>query len=528
MGQDITQEFASPPAEQKDSSQTHREQTPGTGTVSILSVTQLVGRIKAALTDAFAQKIQVVGELSNFKRHSSGHLYFRLKDANCALDAVMWRTTASKLKFEPQDGLEVVVEARVDCYESQGRLQLYVDRMTPKGEGALELAFKQLRSKLEAEGLFDPAHKKAIRRFPRGIALVTSPTGAAVRDIRRTLLRRWPGAKVYLASVRVQGDSAVGEICRALKALDASAERLGIDTILLARGGGSLEDLWAFNEEPVARTLYALATPVICGVGHEVDVTIADLVADRRGATPTAAAELAVPEAGQVRQDLLGLAGRMSMGMGRRLSEAKVCLKSILRSVIFRDPFWRVRSTWQKLDEMQGRMNLAIGQAVALRHKRFEPVVHRLGAQHPSLLVERARSRLQRTVARLNWALGSQAKRKSDLLGRLEGRLAGVHPRGQLKLARQQIGSIARQLESLSYRSVLKRGFSVTRLEGGQLLRSTGQVQPDVLLETELADGKITSRAQTDDHQAPPGSPGRPRRTTRTPKPSAPNQGKLF
>lgn len=528
MGQDVTQEFASPRAQPEESDQDRPEEPVGTNEALPLSVTQLVGRIKAALTEAFARKIQVVGELSNFKRHSSGHLYFRLKDANCALDSVMWRTTASRLKFEPQDGLEVVVEGRVDCYESQGRLQLYVDRMTPKGEGALELAFKQLRSKLEAEGLFDPAHKKAIRRFPRGIALVTSPTGAAVRDIRRTLLRRWPGAKVYLAPVRVQGDLAAGEICRALKALDASAGKLGIDTILLARGGGSLEDLWAFNEEPVARTLYALGTPVICGVGHEVDVTIADLVADRRGATPTAAAELAVPEAGQVRQDVLALAGRMSLGMRRRISDARAGIDSILRSVIFRDPCWRVRSTWQKLDDMENRMNLAIGQAISLRRKRFEPVVHRLGAQHPSLLVERSRSRLQRIVARINWALGGQAKRKSDLLGRLEGRLAGVHPQRQLKLARQQVRSIARQLESLSYRSVLKRGFSVTRLEGGQLLRSARQVRPNVLLETELADGKITSRAQAEDSQVRPASARKPSRSNRAQKPSPPEQGKLF
>jgi exodeoxyribonuclease VII large subunit len=523
VGQDVTGQFVQT---QDSTDASGREACEPGGAGGSMTVSQLIRRIKSVLTEAFEEKVTVLGELSNFKRHSSGHLYFRLKDATGAIDAVMWRTTAGRLKFEPTDGLEVVARGRVDLYDVQGRLQLYVESMQPKGQGALELAFRQLREKLEAEGLFAPEAKKPIPRFPRAIGVVTSPTGAAIRDIRRTLLRRWPGAKVYLVPVRVQGESAAGEISRALGALDASAASLEIDTILLARGGGSLEDLWAFNEEPVARALFAMHTPVICGVGHEVDVTIADLVADVRGATPTAAAELAVPEAAQVRQEIRNLHLALSRGLGRKVTDAAGALQAVLRSVVFRDPAWRVRSGWQSLDRLEHRLTLAVSRSVAARQRRLEPLAHRLGAQHPRLQVERGRSRLGRTLDRLRWVLGGRSVRESQRLSGLAGRLGGVHPRTSLKLARQKLESTARQLESLSHRSVLKRGFSVTRLEAGGLLRREADVAPGALLETELAEGKVLSRVQG---AAPgPGPKKKPPRKSRPKGGDDPQQGKLF
>jgi len=255
-----------------------------------MSVWQLVSQVKAALAEAFPKRVAVVGEISNCKRHSSGHIYFRLKDARASIDAVMFRSHASKLRFSPEDGMEVVVDGRVDVYDVRGQLQFYAERMTPRGVGELELAFRQLKDKLAAQGLFDPARKKPLPPFPRAVGVVTSPTGAAVRDIARTLRRRWPAARVYLVETLVQGEGAAEQVAAAVAALDAGAERLDIDVLIVARGGGSLEDLWAFNEEPVARAIAAARTPVISGVGHEVDFTIADLVADVRAATPTAAA----------------------------------------------------------------------------------------------------------------------------------------------------------------------------------------------------------------------------------------------
>jgi exodeoxyribonuclease VII large subunit len=333
---------------------------------------------------------------------------------------------------------------------------------------------------------------------------------------------------VFLAPVRVQGDAAAGEIVKALEALDASAKALEIDTILLARGGGSLEDLWSFNEEAVARAVYKMQTPVICGVGHEVDVTIAELVADRRAATPTAAAELAVPDAMQVRDGLDELAGRLRRALTGDLDRARACLETVLRSVIFRDPTWRVRSASQRLDELTHRLTGGMGQKLASSARRLEPTARRLAAQHPALQAQRARSRLDHTVNKLAWVLGARAKREGDRLGGLEGRLGAVHPKGAIRLARQQLQAAARQLEALSYRSVLKRGFSVTRLEGGTLVRSADQVEPGAVLETQLADGSVRSTAEGGGEKPKPDKPVPAAKPPTRKKPDEPGQGKLF
>jgi exodeoxyribonuclease VII large subunit len=479
VGRDATEEILSGPAQ-----------------AQALTVAQLVGQIKSTLAEAFASRVHVVGQISNFKRHGSGHLYFRLKDADAAIDAVMWRSAAGKLRFKPEDGLEVVASGRVDVYDVRGQLQIYVETMSPKGTGALELAFRQLRQKLQAEGLFAPEAKKPVPRFPRAIGVITSPTGAAIRDIRRTLLRRWPGAKVYLLGVRVQGDAAAGEIAEAIGLLDAAGQRLQIDTILLARGGGSLEDLWAFNEEVVARAIHAARTPIICGVGHEVDTTIADLVADVRAATPTAAAEVAVPALEEVRRTVEQLGGRLTRCAEAKLETSRAVLAAITRSGMFRDPMSRLRMRAQQLDALTDRLDAAARQGVHERVRKVEPLSRRLAGCHPALLSERARGRLDRTVSQLAWQLGALAKRASDRLERLAGRFQRVHPAGKLALARQTVEAAARQLESMSYRAVLQRGFSVTRRADGQILRSVGQVQPGQAVETELADGRFSSTTE--------------------------------
>ncbi len=458
------------------------------------SVTALVARIKGSLNDAFPARVAVSAEISNFKRHSSGHLYFRLKDANCAIDAVMFRSDASRLKFSPEDGMEVLAEGRVDVYEVRGQLQLYVERMSPRGAGALELAFRRLCEKLKGEGLFDEAAKKPIPRFPRAVGIITSASGAAIRDISRTLRVRWPGVRAYLLPALVQGDAAADDIVSALKLLDANAPRLEIDTIILSRGGGSLEDLWSFNEEAVARAVFAARTPIISGVGHEMDITVCDLVADARAATPTAAAQMAVPDAEEAKKYLATLGGRLGRAVGERVASGRADLQAVLRSSVFRDPRYRLRTRMQRLDELSHRLAGGAQRRVADGRRTLEPPSRRLASVHPARLLERARGRLAAAANRLAWALGARSKRAGDDLAALGARFAAVRPQHKLDVARQRLTTARRQLDAMSYRSVVKRGFSVTRRADGSIMRTVKQARKGQNMETELADGKIKSR----------------------------------
>ena len=469
-----------------------------------MTVSVLVGRVKDALREAFDGRVTVVGEISNFKRHTSGHLYFRLKDAACSIDAVMFRGPAGRVAFEPADGLEVVVEGRVDVYDVRGQLQLYAQRMTPKGVGSLELAFRQLKEKLAAEGLFEASRKKPLPGFPRAVGVVTSPTGAAIRDIRRTLARRWPAVEVYLFGSLVQGPGSAEQVAEAIGLLDAAAGRLGIETIVVGRGGGSLEDLWAFNTEAVARAVAAASTPVISAVGHEVDVTICDLVADVRAATPTAAAELAVPDRREVARHVATLSQRLTRRVAESVATARAALAAIGRSVVFRDPTGRVRTQTQRLDEASHRLRAAVAGAVAAGRRRLERPVGVLAATSPVRLRERAASAVDRLAGRLVWVLGAASKRAGEAVSVLAERMAGANPRHRVELARQRVEAARRQLEAMSYRSVLRRGYSVTRGEGGRIVRGVNEVAAGETIETELADGRVRSRVEPD---GPAGEP---------------------
>ncbi|MCE5325140.1 MAG: exodeoxyribonuclease VII large subunit [Planctomycetaceae bacterium] len=484
-------------------------------------VSLLVRHIKESLSECFPAAISVVGEISNFKRHSSGHLYFRLKDANAAIDAVMFRTAAARLKFEPADGLEVVAQGRIDVYDQRGQLQICIDRLSPKGAGELELAFQQLRAKLQAEGLFDAAAKKPLPMYPRAIGLITSPTGAAVRDIARTLARRWPAADVYLLPVMVQGAEAAGQVAAAVALLDAGAGRLNIDTLIVARGGGSLEDLWAFNEEIVARAIFAARTPIVCGVGHEVDVTIADLVADVRAATPTAAAELAVPDADAVRRGVATLAGRMTRRVGETVRSARAELTGLLRSSVFRDPGAAVRTHTRRVDELSHCLASGLAAQVAQARRAMEAPAAALAGLHPVRLVDRARAAVDALQASLRWNLGARAKRGGESLLRLEGRLTAALPRHRLALARQRVEAAARQLEAMSYRSVLARGFSVTRDSRGQIVRSAAAVAAGEILSTQVSDGAIASRVMGGGEGGPPPPAAAPARRSKKHSPDS-------
>jgi len=458
-----------------------------------MSVGDLVAGVKTALGRAFPQRVAVVGEISGLKNHTSGHVYFRLKDSRAAIDAMMFRSAAAKLKFTMSDGMEVVAEGRVDVYEARGQLQFYVERLSPRGSGALELAFQQMRQRLAAEGVFDPAHKVAPPRFPQAVGVITSPTGAAIRDIRRTLARRWPATEVYLLGVPVQGEGAAQQIAQAIGLMDAAAARYGIQTIILARGGGSIEDLWAFNEEVVARAIFACRTPVICGVGHEVDVTIADMVADVRAATPTAAAEIAVPSADEIRRGVHQLTARLEGRMRERLNSAGRSLDAILRSAFFRDPLGRVRSLCQRTDELSHRLSAGLHGKLSRGQRRLAGPENRLSALHPARLHERACAILERAIEKMRWALGARSKLAGDALAALHGRLGAANPRHAVELGAAKLAAMERQLVSMSYKSVLSRGYSVTRSADKRIVRSPSQVSPGELLVIEVADGEIKS-----------------------------------
>ena len=319
-----------------------------------ISVTALNQYVKGLLDrDRLLGQVYVCGEVSNYKRYPSGHHYFSLKDAESSIRCVLFRGNAASLRFQPENGMKVVVSGRVSVYPRDGAYQLYCTRMTPDGVGELALAFEQLKNKLHRAGLFDPARKQPLPAYPKRIALVTSPAGAAVRDMIRILGARWPMAEVLVVPVRVQGEEAAGEIAAALDLVNAMALA---DLIITGRGGGSMEDLWAFNEEIVAQAIFRSRLPVISAVGHEPDMTISDYVADRRASTPSNAAELAVPDQEELRQTLDHLYHRLDRAMDRRLRERQDALARLGSSPFLRSPLQAVREKRMALDLCRQRL----------------------------------------------------------------------------------------------------------------------------------------------------------------------------
>lgn len=334
---------------------------PAEGQPRIYTVSEITREIQGAL-EALLPPFWMVGEISNLSQPKSGHVYLTLKDSNAQIGGVIWRSIASRIRFRLEDGQEVVVYGHLEVYPPQGRYQVIVEKIEPKGIGALQLAFQQLQAKLAGEGLFDPQHKKPIPFIPARIGIVTSPTGAAIQDILTVLRRRFPGVRALLYPVRVQGEGAAGEIAEAIRQMN---ERGDCDVLIVGRGGGSLEDLWAFNEEVVARAIFASRIPVISAVGHETDVTIADLVADRRAPTPTAAAEMAVPERDNLVQRLGQCRSSLRSALLARVSEARLRLKSCADSYALRQPIELVHQKQQRLDELSERIALVMQNVLA-------------------------------------------------------------------------------------------------------------------------------------------------------------------
>jgi exodeoxyribonuclease VII large subunit len=350
-----------------------------------LTVSELNAWVRALLDEGIPQ-VWVEGEISNLRRYPSGHTYFTLKDEDAQVAAVLFRGNALGMRFRPADGGHAVLRGRVSLYEARGAYQIVVEAMEPAGFGALQRALEALRERLRAEGLFDPARKRPLPRLPKRIGLVTSPRGAALRDILRVLDRRFAGLAIVLSAARVQGEGAAEEIAAAIGALD----RLdGIDVVIVARGGGSAEDLWAFNEEPVARAIAASRAPVISAVGHEIDVTLADLVADLRAPTPSAAAEMVIVSREEMIHRLASLRARLLSAARLLLAEARRRFERARTDRALRDAAARLRAGMQRADELQARLRGAAGAATSRAGHRLERVAGRLSALSPLAVLAR-------------------------------------------------------------------------------------------------------------------------------------------
>lgn len=474
--------------------------------------------IKDAIEIAFPATVYVVGQLSNVKLHSSGHLYFTLKDEDSELGCVMWRSQADKLTFKPEDGADVRVSGSISVYERSGRYQLYARKIEPLGLGAMELAFRQLCEKLKREGLFELARKKKLPRFPQRIGVVTSPTGAAIEDITDTLKRRFPSATVYLYPAMVQGPGAsksIVEACRAMN--ERSAELGGLDVLIVGRGGGSAEDLAAFNNEAVARAIFASKIPVISAVGHESDISVADLVADVRAATPTAAAELAVPNTQDVLDELRHRGDLLGRQIRHRVQLWQSTLAAESRRKAYTEPLAGINERRMRVNELARDVDAHLAARLHQAQKSVAGLEAHIRRISPEVLFETQRGRLLRIAQRLEHLANHRYQTSQHQTNRLAGRVTYVSPEGaverhrvaleslsrrialgldsKLSGSRQRYSAVKGRLEALSHKTTLARGFSITRLKkGGELVRHRGDLTGGERIVTELVDGTIDSR----------------------------------
>lgn len=437
-----------------------------------LTVTEVTRDIKALLEETFAA-VWVEGEISNWKVVQSGHAYFTLKDTHTQLRTVMFRAALRHLAFTPASGMHVLARGRLTVYEPRGDYQLLAEALEPQGIGALHLAFEQLKERLFQEGLFDAARKRPLPLVPQRIGIVTSPTGAAIRDIVHVVHRRRSAVHLYLYPAHVQGREAVPDIVRGIAALNAWEPR--VDVLIVGRGGGSLEDLWAFNEEPVARAIAASAIPVITAVGHEMDYTIADFVADMSASTPSAAAELVAKSEEELRQQLEALQARMRTVLQQTRRQAYAGLERLMACRVFREPHRLVQARQQYVDDLLSRLEQGWQDSLHARQHQLQQSAKMLVRVNP-------RTRWQRLVVHVQ-----------TLQNRLDAAL-----RSQLTLHREHLNGLGSTLHSLSPLAVLGRGYSLCRdLATQRLVTSIGTVQPGHQVEVVLSDGALACTVDT-------------------------------
>jgi len=438
-----------------------------------LSVTQLTDLVRGAL-DQEIGRVLVAGEISNLRAAGSGHVYFTLKDDRSQLRCVMFRSAAQLLVFRPADGQQVVVRGRVDLYQERGDLQLYVDTLEPQGRGALQLAFEQLKARLAAEGLFDERRKRPLPYFPARIGIATALSGAALHDILVILRARCPALHVVVRPVRVQGVGSADDICQAIADLNALR---GLEVLIVGRGGGSLEDLWSFNEESVARAIAASRVPIVSAVGHEVDFTIADFVADRRAPTPTAAAELVVPRLADLRALVARGERALASALARRSTHERRHLEKLAARL--RDPRRRIEDLRAAGDALAARLPSAMRRRLAVARTRVEASAHRLAIQHPG---GRAAA-LHGTV--------DAFRHRLDLAGRRA-----------VEAAAERLARASAALDGLSPLAVLGRGYSLVRtVPGGAIVRSAASVAVGDELDIRFAEGAARARVIGTEHR---------------------------
>lgn len=363
-----------------------------------LTVSQINAYINRKLKmDGKLKNIYIKGELSNFKTYSNGHSYFTLKDEKSQIPGVMFKSMRRFLKFEPENGMKVIVKGKIEVFERDGKYQLYAARITEDGIGELHVAFEQLKKRLNKEGLFDDAHKKEIPKYPKRIGVVTARTGAAVKDIITTIKRRYPYCEVLVFSTLVQGDMAAGQIVRQIR----HAQNFDIDILIVGRGGGSIEDLWPFNEEIVAREIYACRIPVISAVGHEIDYTISDFVADKRAPTPTAAAEIAVPEINEIRYKVNQLNQRINKSVYDKLLQNKQRIEDISKKQIFKTPESIYEIKQMHLDNLIGKINYTSKDIISENKSKLLKIESRPVLRNPEEVTKAKREKFLRNVDKL-------------------------------------------------------------------------------------------------------------------------------
>ncbi len=431
----------------------------------IYTITRLNREVRTVLEEVFPT-VWVQGEISNLARPASGHMYFTLKDSSAQVRCAMFRNRQSGLRFEPESGMEVLVRANIGLYEGRGEYQLIIESMEPAGEGALQLAFEKLKQKLAAEGLFDDAHKRPLPAFPKQIGIITSATGAAVRDIISVLSRRYPSGRIIIYPVPVQGEGAGKKIAEAIKLADTRNE---CDVIIITRGGGSLEDLWAFNEESVARAVFACQLPIVSGVGHEIDFSIADFVADQRAPTPSVAAELVSPDSNKLLQVLQRQQEQLLRAQDNRMQQLQRHVDFLSRQLPH--PRQYLLQLTQRTTEHTRTLGHMMEKTIAANRLLVSALQGRISEQNPKHRIERQRQTMQNMQARLNNAL----QRGFDL-------------------TRQKLVMLEQQLNTISPLSTLERGYAiVTERQTGKLVKQATQLNKGDQLSIRLAKAEIES-----------------------------------
>ncbi len=470
-----------------------------------LSVSQLASSIDQALRTGLPARVSVEGEISSLSHRT--HYYFSLKDDRAVISAVFFASAAARSATLPQHGQRVIAKGRVEFYAPSGRVSLIVTSMTPVGEGALEQRYKRLVEQLRIKGWFDPESKRPLPTFPRRVAIVTSKDGAAVQDVIDTFARRCPSIELVIVDVRVQGESAVGQISAAIRTLNAQREMLNLDAIIVTRGGGSLEDLWAFNELEVAQAVHESSLPIVAAIGHETDTTIAELVADERAATPTQAAMRLSPDRAALLEQIGSLRNRLARAMQTRLRFEHQRLERITSSRSMSDPRILIGVHRDRLRAMQDRAGSG------LRHR-----------------IARERSGLDRMVIRLTRVQPAAVHaRRQERVGQIEARLIRVIKRAVTQ-RREDLESVARELHAIGPAQVLSRGYSLTLGPDGKALRSASQAEPGTELETVLSDGRVRSRVEGSGGASPGLGPATsaPKRRKRSCKPEQDQGPGLF